>query len=66
MALKLLNFEVIAAGDSYNDTTMLMEADHGILFRPPENVIREFPQFPVTRTYDELRAAFVKVGGVRA
>jgi len=66
MALKLLNFEVVAAGDSYNDTTMLMEADHGILFRPPENVIREFPQFPVTRTYDELRAAFVKVGGVRA
>jgi phosphoserine/homoserine phosphotransferase len=65
MALKLLNFEVAAAGDSYNDTTMLAEADHGILFRPPENVIREFPQFPVTRTYDELRAAFVKATGVR-
>lgn len=58
MALKLLNFEVIAAGDSYNDTTMLAEADAGILFRPPDNVIRDFPQFPVTRTYDELRAAF--------
>jgi len=58
MALKLLNFTVVAAGDSYNDTTMLDEADAGILFCPPENVIREFPQFPVTRTYTELRAAF--------
>ncbi len=58
MALKLLNFEVIAAGDSYNDTTMLDEADAGILFRPPDNVVRDFPQFPVTRTYDELRQAF--------
>ena len=58
MALKLLNFAVVAAGDSYNDTTMLAEADAGILFRPPDNVIRDFPQFPVTRTYDELRAAF--------
>ena len=61
MALKLLNFDVVAAGDSYNDTTMLAEADHGILFRPPDNVIREFPQFPVTRTYAELRAAFTAV-----
>jgi len=58
MALKLLNFRVVAAGDSYNDTTMLDEADAGILFRPPDNVVRDFPQFPVTQTYDELRAAF--------
>ena len=58
MALKLLNFTVVAAGDSYNDTTMLTEADAGILFRPPDNVVRDFPQFHVTRTYDELRAAF--------
>ena len=58
MALKLLNFRVVAAGDSYNDTSMLAEADAGILFRPPENVVRDFPQYPVTRTYDELRAAF--------
>jgi phosphoserine/homoserine phosphotransferase len=58
MALKLLNFRVVAAGDSYNDTTMLAQADRGILFRPPDNVIRDFPQFPVTHTYDELRAAF--------
>lgn len=60
MALKLINFEVIAAGDSYNDTTMLLEADGGILFRPPENVRREFPQFPVAQTYDELRRCFVE------
>ena len=53
-----LNFRVIAAGDSYNDTSMLGEADAGILFRPPPNVIDEFPQFPVTRGYDELRNAF--------
>ena len=53
-----LNFQTIAAGDSYNDTTMLAEADAGILFRPPDNVIAEFPQFPVTRSYEELRAAF--------
>ena len=55
-----LNFRVIAAGDSYNDTAMLGEAEAGILFRPPDNVIEEFPQFPVTRTYDELRAAFLE------
>lgn len=53
---KELNFQVVAAGDSYNDTAMLGEADGGILFSPPENVIREFPQFPVTRDYDALRA----------
>jgi phosphoserine/homoserine phosphotransferase len=56
-ALHGLQLRVIAAGDSYNDTTMLAAADAGILFRPPDNVIREFPQFPVTRSYDELRAA---------
>ncbi|MCB1079246.1 MAG: bifunctional phosphoserine phosphatase/homoserine phosphotransferase ThrH [Verrucomicrobiae bacterium] len=52
-------FKVIAAGDSYNDTTMLSEADRGILFCPPRNVIEEFPQFPVTTDYDQLRAAFL-------
>lgn len=57
-AFKALNFKVIAAGDSYNDTTMLAEADAGILFRPPQNVIDEFPQFPVTRSYEEMAAAF--------
>jgi phosphoserine/homoserine phosphotransferase len=56
--LRELRFRIVAAGDSYNDTSMLAEADEGILFRPPRNVIEEFPQFPVTRSYDELRAAF--------
>jgi len=55
-----LNFKVIAAGDSYNDTSMLGAADAGILFRPPDNVTLEFPQFPVTRSYDELRDAFLE------
>lgn len=54
-ALRSLRFAVIAAGDSYNDTTMLAEADAGILFRPPGNVAREFPQFPVAVTYEEMR-----------
>ena len=54
---KELNFKVMAAGDSYNDTAMLGEAHAGILFCPPDNVIREFPQFPVTRSYPELKAA---------
>ena len=57
-ALRALNFSVIASGDSYNDTSMLIAADAGILFRPPDNVVEEFPQFPVTRDYDELREAF--------
>ena len=54
---KEINYKVIAAGDSYNDTAMLAEAHAGILFHAPENVIREFPQFAVTNTYAELRAA---------
>jgi phosphoserine/homoserine phosphotransferase len=57
---KELNFTIVAAGDSYNDTAMLKEAHGGILFHPPENVIREFPQFPVTLNYDELRAEIDK------
>ena len=54
-----LNFRVIAAGDSYNDTTMLAEADAGILFRAPENVITEFPQFPSVTSYQELKLQFI-------
>ncbi len=53
-----LRFDTIAAGDSYNDTSMLAAADAGILFCPPSNVIAEFPQYPVTRSHPELRAAF--------
>jgi len=55
LALKSLNYQIIAMGDSYNDIAMLKAADRGILFRPPENVIREFPQFPVTRDFDTLK-----------
>ena len=54
-ALKGLNFHTVAMGDSYNDITMLEAADAGILFRPPENVAREFPRFPVAQTYQELK-----------
>lgn len=55
-----LNFRVIAAGDSYNDTTMLSEADAGILFKAPDNVIEEFPQFPAVNSYQDLKAEFLK------
>jgi len=64
-ALKRLRFMVVAAGDSYNDTSMLAEADAGILFRPPDTIIKEFPQFPVTRTFAELKEQFCKAGGLR-
>jgi len=59
-ALRGLHLRVVAAGDSYNDTAMLAEADAGILFRPPDNVVAEFPQFPVARDYEELRKAFAE------
>ncbi|OGV66860.1 MAG: phosphoserine phosphatase [Lentisphaerae bacterium RIFOXYA12_64_32] len=55
LAFKQLNFDVIAMGDSYNDTTMLCEAELGILFRPPDNVRQEFPQFPVALDYEEVK-----------
>ncbi len=53
-ALKSLNYNVIAAGDSYNDTAMLQEANVGFLFRAPENVQKEFPQFKSIETYQDL------------
>lgn len=55
ISLKSLNYKVIAVGDSYNDISMLKEADRGILFSPPENVVREFPELPVTNNYGELK-----------
>ena len=55
LAFKKLNYEVIAAGDSYNDVSMLLEAKHGILFRPPKNVVEQFPELPVVIEYDELK-----------
>ena len=58
-ALHSLNYRVIAAGDSYNDTTMLSEAEVGILFHAPQNVIEEFPQFRAEHTFEDLRRAFI-------
>ncbi len=55
-----LNYRVIAAGDSYNDTTMLAEADAGILFKAPATVIEEFPQFPAVHEYADLQQEFRK------
>ena len=56
-ALRSLNYQVIAAGDSFNDTGMLSAADAGFFIHPPESITALFPQFPVTRSYPELRAA---------
>jgi phosphoserine/homoserine phosphotransferase len=60
-AFKALNFKVIAAGDSFNDTSMLAEADAGIFFHAPANVIAQFPQFPCTETYPALDAEIRKL-----
>jgi len=59
LSLKSLYYRIIAAGDSYNDTTMLSEADEGILFMAPDNVVAEFPQFPAIYGYDNLKQAFI-------
>jgi phosphoserine / homoserine phosphotransferase len=58
-ALRALNYRVIAAGDSYNDTAMLAAAHAGFLFHAPANVRAEFPQFPALDTYDDLRDCIV-------
>jgi phosphoserine/homoserine phosphotransferase len=61
-ALQSLNYRVVAAGDSYNDTSMLKAAEAGIFFRPPATITSEFPQFPVTQTHAELQSAFTQAG----
>ncbi len=53
-ALQSLSYRVIAAGDSFNDTSMLAQADFGILFHAPDNVVRQFPQFPAVDSYPDL------------
>jgi phosphoserine / homoserine phosphotransferase len=63
-SLKSLNFHVLAAGDAYNDIAMLQEAHAGFLFRPPDHLPKEFPQFPVTKTYGELQARFTEAGNL--
>ena len=60
LAFKSLYYRVIAAGDSYNDTTMLSEAHAGILFHAPDNVIAEFPQFPAVQEFEDLKKEFIK------
>lgn len=60
-ALQSLTYKIIAMGDSYNDVTMLQQAEHGILFSPPQNVIDEFPQFPVVTNYVELKMELSKI-----
>jgi phosphoserine/homoserine phosphotransferase len=60
ISLKNLNYRIISVGDSYNDITMLKEADHGILFCPPENVKTEFPDFPVCCNYQGLKSEIQK------
>ena len=55
-AFRSLNFRVVSAGDSYNDSAMLAAADAGFWFRAPANVRAEFPQFPAVDSYDELLA----------
>ena len=56
-ALKGLNFQVIAAGDSYNDTGMLGAADAGFFIHPPDSIVALFPQYSVNRSYAELKAS---------
>jgi phosphoserine/homoserine phosphotransferase len=58
-ALQGMNYQVIGMGDSYNDISMLQQSDVGILFRPPENVIRDYPQLPVVQDYEELKKILV-------
>ena len=55
LALKSLDYQVIAIGDSYNDITMLQAADHAILYRPPDNVKQEYDELPLALTYEELK-----------
>ena len=61
LALKSLNYEVIGIGDSYNDITMLQAADHAILYRPPENVLQEYSDFPTASNYEDLKARLMEI-----
>jgi len=60
VSLREIGFDVRAGGDSYNDTSMLSAANRGVLFRCPDNVAREFPQFRRTDTYEELRQSLLE------
>ena len=65
IALKGLNFRVLSMGDSYNDLSMLEEADSGIFFKPTKKIMEEFPQFPVTENYEELKCHLCSAHGFR-
>jgi len=60
-ALKSLNYTVIAFGDSYNDISMLQEADKAFLYTPPDNVKKDYPQFPVAMNYKDMREMLMKL-----
>lgn len=60
-ALRSLNFGIIAAGDSYNDISMIQAADHGIMFRPAEAFVRDYPGYPVVTTHEALRAEITRL-----
>ena len=60
-ALKSLNYTVIAFGDSYNDISMLQEADKAFLYKPPQNVIDDYPEFPVATNYDEMKEMLLQL-----
>lgn len=60
-SLRQLNYRIIAMGDSYNDINMLKIADVGVLFCPPEKVVEEYPELPVTRSYDELKTCLREI-----
>ena len=60
VGFKSMYYRTIAAGDSYNDTAMLAEADAGILFHAPQNVIDEFPQFPAVHSFADLKREFIR------
>jgi phosphoserine/homoserine phosphotransferase len=55
LCFKMMNYDITAIGDSYNDIGMLVEAEHGIFFRAPEKITKEYPQFPVVHEYSDLK-----------
>jgi phosphoserine/homoserine phosphotransferase len=61
LALKSLNYQVIAIGDSYNDISMLQTSDHAILYRPPDNVMQEYNEFPTAFNYEELKVRLLEI-----
>lgn len=60
-ALKSLNYTVIAFGDSYNDISMLQEADKAFLYKPPQNVVDDYPEFPIATNYDEMKERLLQL-----